>query len=164
MTTLRSQLTALAQSLADAVLAAIKGSSLQEFLGERKAGMGRSGRPTATGREHRAARSRPGRQKPGSKVRSVPSASTDGQDGETRGPHGRPKPGRLRRRSPEEIAKAVDLVAKLVKSHPKGLRSEEIRKKLGLDVREVPRILREGVAAKRLRSKGQKRATTYFAA
>jgi hypothetical protein len=34
---------------------------------------------------------------------------------------------------------------------------------LGLDVREVPRILKEGLTSKKLRSKGQKRATTYFA-
>jgi hypothetical protein len=58
----------------------------------------------------------------------------------------------------------VDLVTKLVKSRPKGLRAEEIRKMLGLDVREVPRILKEGLAKKKLRSTGQKRATTYFAA
>jgi len=42
------------------------------------------------------------------------------------------------------------------------MRSEEIRKALKLDVREVPRVLKEGVAKKKLRSKGQKRATTYF--
>ncbi len=77
---------------------------------------------------------------------------------------GRTKPGRLPRRSPEEIARSVDLVTKLVKSHPKGMRAEEIRKMLGLDVREVPRILKEGLAAKKLKSKGHKRATTYFAA
>jgi hypothetical protein len=74
------------------------------------------------------------------------------------------KPGRLRRRSPEEIARAVDLVAKLVKSRPRGMRAEEVRKTLGLDVREMPRILTEGLVKKKLRSKGQKRATTYFAA
>lgn len=31
-------------------------------------------------------------------------------------------------------------------------------------VREVPRVLKEGLAKKKLRSKGQKRATTYLAA
>jgi hypothetical protein len=44
------------------------------------------------------------------------------------------------------------------------MRAEEIRKMLGLDVREMPRILKEGFAKKALKSKGQKRATTYFAA
>jgi hypothetical protein len=44
------------------------------------------------------------------------------------------------------------------------LRSEEIKKALGLDRREVPRILKTAVAAKNLTAKGQKRATTYTAA
>jgi hypothetical protein len=74
------------------------------------------------------------------------------------------KGGRLARRSPEEIAKALDLVAKLLKTHPKGLRAEEIRKAFGLDAREMPRILKEGLAKKKLKSRGQKRATTYMAA
>jgi hypothetical protein len=77
-------------------------------------------------------------------------------------PSRRAKPGRLPRRSAEDIAKSLDLVVKLVKTQP--LRAEQIRKKLGLDVREMPRILKEGVAKKRLKAKGQKRATTYFAA
>jgi hypothetical protein len=74
------------------------------------------------------------------------------------------KGGRLARRSPEEIAKALDLVAKLLKTHPKGLRAEEIRKAFGLDAREMPRILKQGLAKKKLKSRGQKRATTYSAA
>ena len=52
----------------------------------------------------------------------------------------------------------------LVRKSTKGLRSEEIRKALKLDVREVPRVLKEGLAKKKLKSRGQKRATTYFAA
>jgi Fic family protein len=51
-----------------------------------------------------------------------------------------------------------------VKAKKTGLRSEEIRRALKLDVREVPRVLKEGLTKKKLRSKGQKRATTYFAA
>jgi hypothetical protein len=43
----------------------------------------------------------------------------------------------------------------------KGLRAEEIRKQLGLDVREVPRVLKEGLRTKKLKAKGQKRATVY---
>ena len=46
----------------------------------------------------------------------------------------------------------------------KGLRAEEIRKHLGLDVREVPRVLKEGLRTKKIKAKGQKRATTYRAA
>lgn len=74
------------------------------------------------------------------------------------------KGGRLARRSPADIAKALGQIVALVKTKKAGLRSEEIRKALKLDVREVPRVLKEGLAKKKLRSKGQKRATTYTAA
>jgi Fic family protein len=70
----------------------------------------------------------------------------------------------LQRRSPADIARALDAVVILVRKSKAGLRSEEIRKALKLDVREVPRVLKEGLAKKKLKSKGQKRATTYFAA
>jgi hypothetical protein len=131
MPSLRSQLTDLAQSFADNVLAALRGASLEELLGGRT-----------------------------SKGPARTQAANDGED--RTAPARRAKPGRLPRRSAEDIAKAVDLVTKLVKSQP--LRAEQIRKKLGLDVREMPRILKEGLAKKRLKAKGQKRATTYFAA
>ena len=49
-----------------------------------------------------------------------------------------------------------------MKTHKNGLRAEEIRSKLGLLPKEMPRILKEGISTKRLASKGQKRATTYF--
>jgi hypothetical protein len=49
----------------------------------------------------------------------------------------------------------------LVRKNKEGLRSEQIRKALKLDVREVPRILKQGLATKKLKSKGQKRATVY---
>ena len=76
----------------------------------------------------------------------------------------RRKGGRLPRRSRDQIAKTLDRVVAAVKSSKgKGLRAEEIRKALSLDVREVPRVLKEGLRTRALRSKGQKRATTYFA-
>ena len=71
--------------------------------------------------------------------------------------------GRLPRRSLEEIQAVVADVVKLVSKHPDGLRSEIIRAELDLDVREVPRVLKEGVAMGALKSHGQKRATVYFA-
>jgi hypothetical protein len=79
---------------------------------------------------------------------------------------GRPrmaKPGRLARRSAEDIAKALDMVVGLVKKTKNGLRAEDIRLALGLDVREMARVLKEGIAKKRLEATGQKRATTYLA-
>jgi hypothetical protein len=74
------------------------------------------------------------------------------------------KPGRLPRRSPAEIAKALAKVVALVKSDAGGLRAEQIRDRLGMDRKEMPRVLKEGLAKKQLRSKGQKRSTTYTAA
>jgi hypothetical protein len=42
------------------------------------------------------------------------------------------------------------------------MRAEQIRSTLGLQAKEMPRILKEGLSTKKLTSKGQKRATTYF--
>ena len=71
--------------------------------------------------------------------------------------------GRLRRRSAEDIAKALDQVVSLIKKHSEGLRAEQVRDKLGLQAKEMPRIFKEGLSKRVLKSKGQKRATTYFA-
>jgi hypothetical protein len=68
-------------------------------------------------------------------------------------------PGRLARRSPEEIAKTLGLIVAAVKAKP--MRAEQIRQVLKLDKRELPRVLAEGLKTKKLKSKGQKRATTY---
>jgi hypothetical protein len=46
----------------------------------------------------------------------------------------------------------------------RSLRAEQIRAKLGLQSKEMPRILKGGLAKKKLKTKGQKRATTYTAA
>ena len=73
------------------------------------------------------------------------------------------KAGRLPRRSPEDIAKVLAQVVVLVKSEKQGLRAEEIRAKLGVQRKEMPRVLKEGIARKQLKAKGQKRSTTYSA-
>lgn len=72
--------------------------------------------------------------------------------------------GRLHRRSPEEIARVLARVVALVGSVKEGLRAEEIRQQLGMKAKEMPRILREGLASKALKARGQKRSTTYTAA
>jgi hypothetical protein len=72
--------------------------------------------------------------------------------------------GRLPRRSAEEIAAALNEIVGLVSKHKDGLRAEEIRVKLGMQAKELPRLLKEGLATKKLKAKGQKRATTYTAA
>ncbi len=73
------------------------------------------------------------------------------------------RPGRLPRRSSDDIAGALGSVVALVRKHKDGLRAEEIRKALGMEAKEMPRILKEGLTSRRLRTRGQKRATTYFA-
>jgi hypothetical protein len=71
--------------------------------------------------------------------------------------------GRLPRRSAEDIAAALDRVIALVKKNKDGLRAEEIRAALKMQAKEMPRILKEGLSTKKLKSKGQKRATAYWA-
>jgi Fic family protein len=71
--------------------------------------------------------------------------------------------GRLKRRSAADIATALNQVVTLVKGHKDGLRAEQIRERLGVQAKEMPRILSEGLSKKKLKKKGQKRATTYFA-
>jgi hypothetical protein len=76
---------------------------------------------------------------------------------------GAARSGRLPRRSADEITAVLDEIVGLVSKHKDGLRAEQIRSELGLQAKELPRVLKEGLMTKKLRSKGQKRATTYFA-
>jgi hypothetical protein len=133
--TLHAQLNTLAANFADQIIAAIRGASLQELVttGGGKVGNGRSPRVASV------AEVQP----------SIPKVKG--------------KPGRLPRRSADDISKLLGKVVLLVKTHKDGMRAEEIRSKLGMQSKEMPRILREGIATKKLTSKGRKRATTYFA-
>src|ERR1700689_4358468 len=133
MPTLRNALRDLADSFASAVLQAIRGASLEELLGEAGGG----------------ARRGPGR----------PPKSTAGPTALAT-PRAR-ESGRLARRSPEQIAKALDQVVALVKTKKDGLRAEQIRAALKMQSKEMPRVLQEGLAKKKLKAKGRKRATTY---
>lgn len=72
--------------------------------------------------------------------------------------------GRLARRTQAQIeATLAKVIAAVAATRGKGLRAEEIRKRLGLDVREVPRVLKEGLKTRKLKAKGRKRATVYRA-
>ena len=135
MTTLRSTLTEIAESFAASVLDAIRNASVEELLAESR-GVARGARPSMNGRATRS---------------TAPRAARAG------------RPGRLPRRSDEDIAKALDQVLTLVRAHKEGLRAEQIRQELGMQAKEMPRILKAGTDKKALRTKGQKRATTYFA-
>src|ERR1019366_1370802 len=133
MQTLRSTLRDLADSFASSVVQAIRGASLDELLAE------------AGGRARRG----PGRPRR-STAAPTPSATARAH-----------KSGRLPRRSPEQIAKALDQVIALLKGKKDGLRAEQIRAALKMQSKEMPRVLREGLAKKKLKAKGQKRATPY---
>jgi hypothetical protein len=138
--TLRSRLSELAATFADQVIASLEASSLQEIVGiQDSARTGASSRPerTTTLRGAAAGAARSSR---------VLRAS-----------------GRLRHRSGAQIMEALERVVTLLRSHERGLRAEEIRVDLGMLSKEMPRVLKEGLAAKKLTSKGHKRATTYFA-
>jgi len=142
MPTLNSKLQDLARSFAEQVVETIRGASLQELVssgGEGSAGNGRSTRVVAGG---------------GGGGQPDPLSAPSKPKG---------KSGRLPRRSAEEIAKTLEKIVLLVKTHKGGLRAEEIRSKLGMQAKEMPRILKEGLSKKKLASKGQKRATTYTA-
>jgi hypothetical protein len=134
-TPLQSTLYSLAASFTESILDVIRGASLDELLqSKNKARL--NGRSSGTA-----------------------SATPSGSAAKRRFQ----KSGRLPRRSAEDIAKTAGQVVSLVKKHKEGLRAEQIRSELGLQPKEMPRILKEGLAKKVLKSKGQKRATTYFA-
>jgi hypothetical protein len=140
-TSLQSKLTELAQAFAGSVLAAARSVSLDELL----TGTHR-GRPEthvvngAKAPVEEATPKRPARARAASAT------------------------GRLPRRSADDIAAALDQVVALVKKHREGLRAEQIRTELRMQAKEMPRVLKEGLAKKKLKAKGQKRATTYTAA
>jgi hypothetical protein len=139
---LKSSLESLAASFAASLLDAIKGASLQELLAESGA----------------APRRGPGRPPKSKGATPLLAASAAAPAARAR------KSGRLPRRSPEQIAKALDQVIALVKGKKEGLRAEQIRDALKMQSKEMPRVLKEGLQKKKLKTKGQKRATTYFAA
>jgi len=145
---LHSSIEALAADFARAVLSALRSASLEEILAEARGGAaprGRGGRKAAAVTDDAAPKAARGGRKAGA--------------GKKRG-----KKGRLPRRSLGDIQKVLESIVGLLQKNPEGLRAEQIRSQLGLLAKEMPRPLAEGLAGKRLRKKGEKRATTYFAA
>jgi hypothetical protein len=132
MSSLRQKLSDLASTFADSVLDAIRTASIDELTGQASGGHRPAARATAPNGASVAA------------------------------PRGRRRGGRLARRSAGDIAGVIEQISGLLRSSPKGLRAEEIRQKLGLEAKELPRPLKEAVDAGRLGKSGQKRATTYF--
>jgi hypothetical protein len=133
--TLRNRLNDLAASFSAGVLDAIRGASLEELLSE------------SSGGKSRAALRLPA---PGSAPASAAAPR-------------RRRSGRLPRRSAGDISQAVEKIIGLLSGNPGGLRAEQIRQKLGIQAKELPRPLKEGLEDGRLSKVGRKRATTYFA-
>jgi hypothetical protein len=65
------------------------------------------------------------------------------------------------KRPPAELAKLVGRLGDYIKEHP-GLRMEALGRALGKPTRELNLPIKKLLAAKRIRSQGQKRATEYF--
>lgn len=144
---LHAQLDQIASSFTRAVIEAIREVSLEELVAETG---GLKGMPRSVASTSSSSRGRAGNRE------RVPRRET--------GPSRRPTRRRLKRRSPGDIQKALGEIVSLVENHPRGMRAEQIRSELGLQPNEMPRILGEGLATRRLRKRGHKRATTYYAA
>jgi hypothetical protein len=142
MSNIQSQIHVLARHFVDQVVEVLRGASLRDLVSH-EVGAGGS---VANGRPVRGA---------AAVASTAPSP--------TPAPKGARSTGRLPRRSADEIQAALDKIVGLLKKHKDGLRAEEIRSNLGMLAKEMPRILKEGLSTKKLTSKGQKRATTYFA-
>ena len=66
------------------------------------------------------------------------------------------------KRQPEELDRLASEFAAFVGKNP-GLRIEQINAQLGTKTRELALPIRKLIAEKRVKTKGEKRATTYFA-
>jgi hypothetical protein len=67
------------------------------------------------------------------------------------------------KRDPKELAKLVDRLATHIAAKP-GQRIEQIGQSLGLATKELSLPAKKLIAAKRIKTKGQKRSTQYFPA
>jgi hypothetical protein len=156
---LRNELNALAASFAESLLDAIRTSSLAEIL---EVGDGAHGASISEASVRRG----PGRPKGSTNAAQSagPSnASSAVAVNRASKPASARKPGRLARRSIEQLEHAVVEVTGLLWKKP-GLRSEEIRTELGMDKKELPRVIQLALENGTIKKKGQKRATTYSAA
>ncbi len=137
MSTLRAQIEHLASQFVTGVLAAMRKAPLEEIL------------------DQSGARRSP--------VRASTASASEAPARAPRGRGKRGKGGRLARRSPDQLGKVLDQIVGLLQKSPAGLRAEQIRDQLGLLSKELPRPLADGLSSGRLKKKGEKRATTYFA-
>jgi hypothetical protein len=137
MSNLKTTIEGLANDFAKSIIAALRSASIDELTGI-------SGAARTT-----AAAGRPAR---------APAAVAE----TAAAPRKRGRGGRLGRRSSDEITNMIEQIVGLLQKHPEGLRAEQIREALGVQAKELPRPLADGLKEGRLSKAGQKRATTYF--
>jgi len=128
--TLRSQISELATSLVESILAAARSVPLEEFRVEPRRARHEADLNIGVVADRR----------------TVVDSSADGA------------------RSKQATAKTLELVVLLLRGQRGGMRAEYLRKKLGVSKPEITRALKQGLDAKRIVRKGERRATTYFAA
>jgi hypothetical protein len=171
MSTLKSTIESLAAQFATSILGALRSASIDEVMSltGQRASAAASGSGAAApvkrgpGRPKKAAAAAPAAEAAPAapKKRGRPAGS--GSANKAAGPAKKTASGRLARRSAEDIGGVVDSIVSLLEQHSEGLRAEQIRGALGLDAKELPRPLADGLAAGTITKTGQKRATTYFA-
>jgi len=162
---LRTAIADLAATFAAAVTAAIRGGNLEDILALTDS--------TAAAVPPRApAPARPAVRRPRVAAKPVakaaaptatPAAPAPAPSKKASSPAKKAKPGPIARRSPEDIERVLELLVALLKSTKDGLRSEQIREHLGVRKEELPRVLKQGLSSRALKSKGQKRSTIYTA-
>lgn len=151
MSTLKSTIEDLAADFAMNIISALRSASIEELTGV-------SGVRRSTGSTGSTSTARVGRPASAPVESSAPARKPAPSSPAPRG-----RGGRLGRRSTADIESMVDSIVSLLTRSPDGLRAEQIRESLGVQAKELPRPLSDGLAAGKLRKSGQKRATTYYA-
>ena len=108
-------------------------------------------------------------------VRALRNASLDEIVAETHSAHRATTParpsraprargGRLARRSDEDLKHLTDRIVTLVAGAKDGMSAEALKASLKIERKELPRPLAMALASKKIRKRGQRRATKYFRA
>lgn len=149
ITNFASQITA---EVRQAVLAELRHMSLDQLF---ELAGGKPGRTSPRAAASAAATAKPaGKRGPGRPRKDASAAPAAA-------PKKAKKSGRLPRRSAEDIQGVLDQIVAFVQANP-GVRSEHITASLGLDKKELPRPIAEGLRSGVLTKQGQKRATQYY--
>jgi hypothetical protein len=128
---LRSQMSELAASLVESILATARSAPLEQLWAD-----------------PRGARHEPHRNGGGMADRPpAVDSSGDARGGST-----------------QTAAKTLELIVLLLRGQPGGMRAEHLRKKLGVSKPQITGAIKQGLETKKIVRKGERRATTYFAA